>query len=131
MRIIVYSERIVQFSMHYPVRLYLKHPPHAIMLTLSVVLNIVSLIWLLVRIHPQEQNVFLHYNILFGVDELGVWWQVFYVPLTAAVILMTNTVLSWFLYQKDKLISYVLLGMTCLCEIFLFIVTALLVFLNV
>jgi len=95
------------------------------------VFNLLSLVWLILQIKPQVDPIFLHYNILFGVDFIGPWWQIFFLPAIGLLILIINTVLSWLFFQKDKFGAYLLLGVALLCEIFLFIATVLLVFLNV
>lgn len=115
----------------YPLRLYLKHLPNRIMLIASVALNLVSWGWLLWNIRPQEGSIFLHYNVLFGVDLTGPWYSVFYAPAAGLVIILLNAALGWFLFGKDKFAAHVLNGVALLCQVFLVIVASLLVFLNV
>ena len=117
--------------MIYPLKLYLRHRPNAMMLALSGLLNLAAWVWVAWYIRPQADPVFLHYNILFGVDFIGEWWRVFYLPLTGTLIIFANAVIGWFLFQRDKYIAYAFLGMAMLCQVFLLIGAALLVFLNI
>ena len=87
--------------------------------------------WLLWNIRPQDESLFLHYNILFGVDLIGSWGQIFYIPLVGAIIFVVNFLLGWFLFKKTELPAYLLLAMSILCQIFLGITASLVVFLNV
>jgi len=101
------------------------------MLSLSLFLNLATWIWLLWQIGPTPEPIFLHYNILFGVDLVGPWWKVLYLPITGIIILLVNGTLGWLLFGRDKFIAQFLNAVTVLCQIFLFITAALLVFLNV
>lgn len=74
--------------------------------------------------------LFLHYNILFGVDYIGEWWRVLFLPITGLLIFIMNFILGWLLFHKDKLISIILNSISLLCQIFVLIASGILVFLN-
>jgi len=95
------------------------------------VLHILTWGWLLLNIRPQQDLLFLHYNTLFGVDLVGDWWKVFYAPLAGLFIFLVNVFLGWFLFAKSKFAAYLLIGIAVLCQLFLFVGSWLLVFLNV
>jgi hypothetical protein len=116
---------------YYPIKLYIKNIPNLIMLSSSLVLNLVVWFWLFWQIRPQEEQIFLHYNILFGVDLVGSWWRIVFVPLSGLLIFIINAILGWLLFGKDKFASYILNAVSIFCQIFLLIVASLLVFLNV
>ncbi len=97
----------------------------------SLVINAATWIWLLWNIRPQEQLIFLHYNILFGVDFLGAWWQVLTIPLAGLFILLINAFLGWMLYTKDSFVALLLNVTAVLVQVLSFVAAALLVFLNV
>jgi hypothetical protein len=115
----------------YPLRLYVKHIPNVVLFGVGLALNIAIWVVLLWNIRPQEELIFLHYSILFGVDLIGEWWKVLYVPIGGLVILLLNLFIGWFLFQKDKFANYVLLFIAALCQAFLFVTAMLLIFLNV
>jgi hypothetical protein len=115
----------------YPLRLYLRHLPNTIMIGLSLLLNIMIWGWLLWYIRPQSDLIFLHYNVLFGVDLIGPWYQVLTIPIIGLCILLVNSALGWFFFGKDKFISYVLNAVGVISHVFLVVVAMLLVFLNV
>lgn len=117
--------------MLYPIKLYFKYLPNLITLSLSLLLNILLWIWLLWKINPGPDPVFLHYNILFGVDFIGEWWQVLFLPLAGLLIFLINGIIAWMLFSKDKFISLLLNAVSLLCQMIIFIAGALLVFLNV
>ncbi len=115
----------------YPLKLYLQQKTIIILLGSSFVLNVFSWLWLLIRIRPQKELIFLHYNILFGVDLIGEWWKVFYIPLVGLIIIFANALLGWLFFNSDKFIARLLNFVSLFCQIFLVIVSALLIFLNV
>ncbi|MBT3419391.1 MAG: hypothetical protein HN726_03855 [Candidatus Magasanikbacteria bacterium] len=115
----------------YPIKLYIKHLPIAIMGGASILANLLTWGWLLWYIQPQDGFIFLHYNILFGVDYSGEWWRVLYLPLIGFLIFCVNAILAWLLFHKDKFIAQLLHAVSLFCQIFLFIIAQILIFLNV
>ena len=115
----------------YPIRLFLRKKPILILLFCAILLHIAVWGWLAYYIRPQEAHIFLHYNVLFGVDLTGPWYYVFFLPIAGAVMLIVNTLLAWLLYNKDRFASYLLLFVSIVAHIFLFIDATLLTFLNI
>jgi hypothetical protein len=115
----------------YPFKLYIRHPYTKILLIITVVLNL--LVWLSIAlfIKPQDDPIFLHYNVLFGVDYLGLWWKILFLPLTGIMITLVNGVLGWLLFSKDKFVAHLLNTISVLSHIFILVATALLIFLNI
>ena len=115
----------------YPFRIYLITPKILIFNIINIGLVALSFFWLLIQIPNNNEQVFLHYNILFGVDRIGSWGQIFYLPLIALLFFLINFVFAWFFYSKDKMISYFLNICTLIINIFIFIASILLVFINI
>ena len=63
----------------------------------------------------------LHYNIYFGVDWYGAWWNIFFMPIIGAVILLVNTVITMIYGVKDAVLIHMLWVNTLLCEFILLI----------
>ena len=101
------------------------------MLGVSLLMNVAMWGGLLWYIRPQNDPIFLHYNVLFGVDLTGPWYQVLTIPLIGLCIFLVNSALGWFFFGKDKFIAYLLNAVTVVTHIFLGISALLLVFLNV
>lgn len=115
----------------YPLKLYLQTLPNKILLGSNLLMNIAIWVWLAWYISPQKDPIFLHYNVLFGVDLVGQWWRVFIIPLVGLFIILVNAVIGWTTFHKDKFIAYFLSSTALVCQIFLFISAYLLVFLNI
>lgn len=115
----------------YPFRLFLKKRPNLILLIAALFVHLGVWGWLLYYIGPQDQPIFLHYNVLFGVDLTGEWYHVFALPAGGLCVYLINAFLAWLLYNKDSFASYVLLSASLIVQLCLAVVAALLVFLNV
>lgn len=79
-------------------------------LVLAVIANGGIWVALFRTVVPTDLPIILHYNIYFGIDAVGNWKSVFFMPTLAAVLLAANVVLSRFFYYKEKLVSYLFAG---------------------
>jgi len=115
----------------YPIKLYFQKFSIGGFFAAGLLLNVYSWLWLWLYIPQELDQLFLHYNILFGVDLIGSYGQAFLVPLSGLIILLLNTIVGWVLYKKDKFIAQVLILMAAIAQVFLAIQSYLLVLLNV
>ena len=61
-------------------------------------------------IRPVDFPLILHYNVFFGVDIIGAWWQVFFLPGMGLFILAVNTFLAFLLFaRKERIAAYIFL----------------------
>jgi len=79
-------------------------------IVLAVLANAALWVALLRTVMPTDSPIILHYNIYFGVDEVGNWKSLFFMPTLAAVLLFLNLTLSRFFYYKERLVSYLFAG---------------------
>src|ERR1035437_8049389 len=68
----------------------------------ALLLNIANWVALAYFIRPVDFPITLHYNVYFGVDIIGAWWQVYFLPLIGLTILSVNTVLGYLFYQQKE-----------------------------
>lgn len=78
----------------------------------------------------QTESVVLHYNIYFGIDKIGDWQNIYYLPLIGFFIIVINLLLSYWLHFYDKLISYFFLFIALFCQIILNLATFFIVLVN-
>lgn len=114
----------------YPLKLYFKKLSIGGVFGVGLILNICAWVWLSIYTPQDLDQLFLHYNILFGVDLIGPAWRVYMVPLSGLIILLANTIIGWFLYKQDKFIAQLLIFVAALAQIFLIIHSYFLVLLN-
>jgi hypothetical protein len=69
-------------------------------------------------IRPVDFPIVLHYNVYFGVDVIGAWWQLYFLPAIGLIILTINTVLGYLFYQKkERIIAHLLMLATFIVQI--------------
>ncbi|MBI5221361.1 MAG: hypothetical protein HY979_00965 [Candidatus Magasanikbacteria bacterium] len=73
--------------------------------TVTLFFEVLMLVYGAIYVRATTDSVFLHYNVVFGVDLIGEWWKVFYIPLSALGIFLLNFGLSWWLYGQDKILG--------------------------
>lgn len=96
---------------------------------ISLFLNLAIFAFFLVKIGFRT-NIPLHYNVYFGIDLIGNWYQLLIIPLFGFLIICLNNILAAFLYLKDKLMAYFLVGTALFVQIILFLATLAIVWLN-
>lgn len=84
----------------------------------SLFLNGVCWGFLAFFVRPVDFPIILHYNVYFGVDIIGDWWQAYLLPFIGLVVLIVNMFLSYiFFKQKERVISYLLLLASLIVQI--------------
>lgn len=83
-----------------------------------------------IYVRPTADQVFLHYNVVFGVDLIGSWWKMLLAPLGGLVIFLVNFLFSWFFYGEDKVLARFLTFVAAGLNLFLLIAFYLVVGLN-
>jgi len=66
---------------------------------------------------PTDMPIILHYNIYFGVDSVGSWKSLFFMPTLSAGLLVVNLVLARFFYYKERVAAYLFAGATLLLQL--------------
>ncbi len=105
-----------------------------IILVCSLLLNIAQWVLLYVFV-PQpapgsDFGVILHYNFYFGVDLIGEWYKIFYIPASGLACIIGNTVLAVWIHKREALLSLVLEFSALVMQVLLGISTALVIISN-
>ncbi|MFH1632192.1 MAG: hypothetical protein ABIA47_04250 [bacterium] len=100
---------------------------------LSIVLLGLTTLLPIWQLFPGLQDQFaipLHYNIHFGIDLFGPWWQIFTIPFAGLLALIINAIGMLYSWKKDKVLSYFFATATVLVELILFVAMIFVVLLN-
>ena len=97
----------------------------------AVFFCVLMMVYGAIYVRATTETIFLHYNVVFGVDLIGEWWKLFYVPLSSLVIFVVNFGLSWWIYGQDKILSRFLTFIAAILSIFLSLAFYLAVGLNI
>lgn len=85
------------------------------------------LIW---KIPPTDQTVFLHYNIYFGIDKTGPWWQLLIIPGSGLSVFLLNTMAIMLMKHMDSIIKILLAAVTLGLEIMCAVAVVFIILLN-
>ncbi|GBE16794.1 hypothetical protein BMS3Abin15_00618 [bacterium BMS3Abin15] len=97
----------------------------------TVFLNVANWVFLAIFIHPVDFNIILHYNVYFGVDLIGDWWQTYILPSMGIVFLLINFFLAHQFYRSgERIASYILLLASLMIQIGLIIASVGIVLIN-
>ncbi|MBW6440763.1 hypothetical protein K0B03_01890 [Patescibacteria group bacterium] len=100
------------------------------LIALSSILNI--FLWIIFLQNKKEGNypVILHYNMIFGVDYLDQYQKIYNISAMGLIILLFNLILGYYLYQKEKLATYLLVFSAFVVQIFLLFAGFLIIIIN-
>lgn len=98
---LAHSDGGVSFGKNVLVRILLAGTVLAILLSLGV---------LGYFIRSSETLIILHYNVYFGVDLLGVWWQAYVLPFLGGLFLLGHFLLAKRFYARaERIACYLML----------------------
>lgn len=95
------------------------------------VLPIALIVWQLIPDVISAHVVPLHYNIHFGVDEVGPWWRLFLPSAIALVLTIGNTLYAGRMWSREQSIAYALLVTTMFVNLFVALHVLFIVLLNI
>lgn len=101
------------------------------MLIGSLILNVTN--WGLIAffIRPVDFPIVIHYNVYFGVDVIGSWWNIYFLPFIGFIILVLNAILGYLFYQqKERIAAHLLMLATFIVQIAVTVAVASLLMIN-
>src|SRR3989338_8057941 len=102
-------------------------------LFVSVLFTVVTFalpLWRIVPLADEQPFIPLHYNVYFGVDRFGPWYDIFILPALALVFLLINIFLQTHFFQSEKVLARIFALSTVFIEIVLAVAMFLIVLLN-
>jgi len=117
--------------MFYSPKLYFRDPWISAPLLGALLIQIFLWWYLVSNISPDAGQIFLHYNIIFGVDLVGNWWRLYLNPLLGLGVILLNYFFSLMFYSADKFLARLMSFWVLFFHVFLMIGTVLLVRLNI
>ena len=121
----------IDFFMFYPIRSYFRDKWILASFLVSGALQLFQWWYTVSRIRPTGEQLFLHFNILFGVDLIGEWWRLYLIPLFALIFMLINFCLSYFFYQQNRFIARFLAVLTVFFEVLALVGRILIIGLNI
>ncbi len=98
---------------------YLKNKWVAITLSSGVIMNAANWFLIVRKVGPTEELVYLHYNIYFGVDLIGRWYQLYIMPFIGTLIIALNAYIGFILFKREPRIAKLILSINLFLQIVL------------
>ena len=83
-------------------KIFIKNKLIFISLILALLVNVAIWIILSIKIGKQIEPIALHYNIYFGIDRIGAWYNIYILPLGGLLIIIFNWLFGLYAYAKDN-----------------------------
>jgi len=105
-------------------------------LLFSLVVNIIMWLAIYYKLEPfsylaEFGQIYLHYNLYFGIDNIGPWYMVFALPVLGLLVIVINNILAYIFYLQEKVVSLVLVFSQSVVQIILLAATIFIILLNV
>jgi len=84
--------------------------PVLYLMSVALLINIGEWLYLWFKIPRTSGTIFLHYNIFFGIDLIGSWYQIYIMPLSALSIILINFYISLKFFPSNKKFSIMILS---------------------
>lgn len=91
--------------MFYLLKIFLRDRWITVPLAASVVLQAILWWYVVVAITPTTSQVFLHYNIIFGIDRAGTWYELYYLLAGTLVFFFFNCAAAVALYARERVLA--------------------------
>lgn len=88
----------------------------------TFVFNILTLVVMIVRLHPTGFDVPVHYSSLGGFDALGPWYQIYSIAVFGFAVTLVNTVLAELAFTRSRISSFFLLAGSFVVALFCLII---------
>ncbi len=90
-----------------------------LILFLAIIANLAMWIIIYQRVEPARDLIALHYTIYFGINFIGEWYKIFLIPFLGFFIGCVNALIGHFLYNKNKIGSYILITSALVIQLIL------------
>ncbi len=77
-------------------------------LGVSLLINIIQWALIYIKIRPDDTNILLHYNIVYGTDLVDRGVYAYFIPGLALIFLLVNFAAAYYIYHREKLACYFL-----------------------
>ena len=109
---------------------YFKNRLIRLNLFFSLLVNFCLWLFLIWRVKTLSSFIFLHYNIYFGIDQLGSRNGIFILPALGLGFLIINFILARLTYSEEKNLSYFLAAASSFIQVILVLAGVLIISIN-
>lgn len=80
-----------------------------------------AILWLILfqRVEVTSDPIPLHYDIYFGINLIGPWYKMYFLPLFGIIIFTVNVLFGSLVYRREKVASWMLFSAGTFAQIIL------------
>ncbi len=102
----------------------------ALLSALFVLLTLLLPLWRILPLATDRPFIPLHYNVHFGIDQFGPWYDIFRIPALGLALFIVNIFFQAAFYRREHVLSKFFAIATVVSEFILFVAMVLIVLLN-
>jgi hypothetical protein len=110
-----------QTARHHPL---MSDPISVAALAVSAIVNVLTVILLIVKLHRVDYPVPVHYLSLVGFDQVGGWYQNYRLAAFGLVVTLVNGALAAKSFQRNRLVSFFLLLGAAAVSVFCLVISS-------
>jgi hypothetical protein len=103
-------------------RMFFHDVPSITLIAVSLILLLSLFLMIIFRVNSGDSMVPITYNSIYGVTSSVVWYKLYFLPVSYLVILSMNILISWAFFEKERLITYMVLFVSIILGIIMTIV---------
>jgi hypothetical protein len=102
-------------------RIYFQDVISLVLMGIILLIFLALLLTLVFRLRGTDNLVPLFYNSTYGVTSSVMWYKLYFLPLAFFLIMVINILIAWAFFEKERLITYLLLLVTIISGLLLLI----------
>ncbi len=103
-------------------RMFFHDVPSIILIALCLILLFGLFLIVIFRVQSGDSMVPITYNSIYGVTSSVIWYKLYFLPLAYLVMLGLNILIAWAFFEKERLITYMVLFISAILGVILTIV---------
>jgi len=89
----------------------------------TLILNSLTLILLVLKVHPTSFAIPVRYSSLIGFDKLGPWYEIYRIGIFGLIVTIINTILAYKSFRHSRITSLFLLSGAFIIAVFCLIIS--------
>lgn len=90
-------------------RMFFHDVPSISLIAISLILLLGLFLIIIFRVESGDSMVPISYNSIYGVTSSVTWYKLYFLPIAYLIVLGLNTLIAWAFFEKERLITYLVL----------------------
>jgi len=90
-------------------RMFFQDVPSITLMAFCLIFLLILFFILVFRLNSNDSLVPLYYNSIYGVTTSVTWYKLYFLPIAYLSFLCLNILIAWAFFEKERLITYLML----------------------